>query len=85
MPKALRSKPALRADCIRYFDAFRLLGASRIWNQVGPQAIPLSEIESYLNLNGITTRETRLKYVRLIKSLDLVELRYIQEKQKSQK
>lgn len=74
-------KPALRGDCIDYYDAFRFLGASRIWNQVGPQAIPISEINSYVKDSlGIRDLEERQKYIRLINRMDSVELNYLHEK-----
>lgn len=82
---ALLQKPALRGDCIRYYDAFRSLGAARIWSPVGPQPIPVSEVESYLNLAGITSPHTRLKYLRLIRAMDQVELTHLHQKQQKQK
>lgn len=81
-PAALR-KPALRGDCIRYFDAFCRLGASRIWSQVGPQPITISEVESLMNMSGVEEPETRMKYLRLIQGMDRVELTFRQEKAKA--
>ena len=74
---ALASKPALRGDCIRYYDAFCLLGASRIWSQVGPQPLPISEILALVNQGlGIADPDTRLKYVRLIQGMDHTEIAF---------
>jgi hypothetical protein len=75
-----QTKKALRRDCIRYYDAFRVLGASRMYSQVGPSPIQFSEIESYLTLLGIEEVETRMKYTRLIKLMDRVELNHIAAK-----
>jgi hypothetical protein len=80
-PAYLR-RPALRRDCVRYYDAFRVLGASRIWSQVGPEPILVSEVESFLNMSGVTDPDTKLKYLRLIKQLDRVELKYLHSKTK---
>jgi hypothetical protein len=75
-------KPALRKDCIRYMDAFQILSAARVWSQVGPTPLQTSEIESYLNLLGLKNTHTRLKYLRLIRGLDEVEVTYLLSKMK---
>lgn len=72
-----KGKPALRSEDKRYHDAYRALSASRIWSQIGPHPIQMSEIAAYLGLLGIEDPETKLKYVRLIQGLDIVELRNI--------
>lgn len=82
MHPAERNKPALRADCVPYFEAFRLLGASRTWSQVGPNPILLSEIESHLRTEGIDDPYEVPKYKRLIKLLDRVEMDFLFEKSK---
>jgi hypothetical protein len=73
-------KPALRSDCIKYYDAYRLLGASRIWSQVGPSSIQVSEIKAYLDMLGIEDPLTKLKYMRLIQQMDRVELKHIHQR-----
>lgn len=74
-------EPALRSDCIPYFDAFRFLGASRKWSQVGPQPIEMKEIMALLvDGLGIDDADERMKYVRLIQGMDRVELNYRAEK-----
>ena len=82
IPPQLLKKPVLSGDCIKYHDAYRYLGACRLWGQVGPLPIPLSEIEAYLNLDGVTDPLTRMKYVRLIGRMDQVELKHLHEKSK---
>lgn len=74
-------RPALRSDCIKYFDAFRYLGASRMWSEVGPQAIQVSEVAAYLGILGIEDTYTKQKYLRLVQSMDRVEMQHIQSKQ----
>lgn len=51
-----------------------------MWNEVGPNPIPLTEIEAYLRLSCIDEPFTRLKFVRLIRSLDSVAMKFINEK-----
>lgn len=80
-PAELR-KPALSADCVDYYDAFRYLGASRTWNQGSPNPIAISEIQSYLAINEIDGYE-KAKYMRMVKLLDQVELEHIQKKSKA--
>lgn len=53
-----------------------------MWTQVGPVPLQISEIESYLRIAGIEDTDTKLKYLRLIKTLDRIELRFIHSKSK---
>lgn len=71
------TKPALRDEDRRYYDAFRHLSACRTWNQVGPNPLQVSEVAAYLGLLGIEDSETKLKYLRLIQGLDAVETKII--------
>ena len=80
-PADLR-RPALRPDCVRYHDAFCALGAGRLSTQVGPSPIQITEVNTYLDMLGIEDPETKLKYLRLIRKMDRVELNYIYEKTK---
>lgn len=55
-----------------------------MWNQVGPQAIPVSEVINYVrDVLGLTNLEERQQYVRIINLMDSVELRYLNEKRKA--
>ena len=74
-------RPALRNDCIKYMDAFSYLGAARLWSEVGPQPIQVSEVESYLNIAGIEVPYMKMKYLYLIRQLDRVELKHLASKQ----
>lgn len=75
-----RRRPTLSGDCIEYYDAFCLLGASRIWNQVGPMPVETSEVMSLMWGMGITDPDERMKYLRLIKAMDRVELSFLHSK-----
>jgi hypothetical protein len=74
-------RPGLRNDCIKYLDAFRYLGSSRLWSEAGPQPIQVSEVEAYLNIAGIEVPYMKLKYLFLIQQLDRVEMKHIARKQ----
>ncbi len=79
---AYLNKPALRDDCIKYLDAFRLLSASRLWSEVGPQPIQVSAISAYLSMVGIEDISTKLKYLRLFRIMDVVVIDHITEQRK---
>lgn len=70
------SRPALRDDCVRYYDAFRILGVARTWSQVGPEPIKVSEVKALLDILEIKDVPTRLKYLSLIRSMDNVEMQF---------
>lgn len=75
------TKPALNAEDRRYHDAYRALSASRLWSQIGPNPIQVSEVAAYLSLLGIEDTETKLKYLRLIQGMDIIEMTSIRDKQ----
>ena len=77
---AEKSRPALRSDCIVYFDAFRFLSASRLWNQVGPQPVPVSEIKAYMEVAEIEDPNEKLKYLKFVSDLDGIEVRHFYAK-----
>ncbi len=66
---------------MRYYRAFRSLSAKRIWSQVGPTAIQLTEVESWLRLNEIEDVETKQKYLRFIEGLDHIEMSFLRKRQ----
>lgn len=74
------TKPALKPEDRRYYDAFRALSASRMWSQVGPSPIQVSEVSAYMGLAGIEDPDTKLKYLRLVQGLDIVEMNSIRAK-----
>ena len=73
-------RPALRNDCIKYFDAFRYLGASRLWSEVGPQPVQVSEVKAYVDMIGLDDVDTKLKFLKFVQLMDRVELASIQRK-----
>lgn len=73
-------KTALKDEDRRYYDAYRSLSAARTWSQIGPNAIQVSEIAAYLGMVGIEDHSTKLKYLRLIQGLDIVEMKIIRAK-----
>ena len=74
---AAAAKPALRGEDIEFYDAFCLLGARRLWSQVGPNAIPISEIVAYLDGIGVSGSRLRERYIRLCCAMDGVELAHL--------
>ena len=80
---ALAAKPALRRDCLRYYEVFTALGASRIWTQVGPQPFQISEVLTLVEAKGIENPETKMKYLRLVQRMDRVELMHHMNKRAS--
>ncbi len=78
-----RDRPSLKDRDRRYYDAFRSLSSARTWSQVGPNPLQISEIAAYLGLLGLEDPDTRMKYVRLLQGLDLVEMKSIRAKTKA--
>lgn len=80
-PPYYRNKPRLRKDCVKYYDAYQLLSRSRIWSQVGPEPIQISECLALVK-DGLGIREsyTRMKYLRLFKRMDEVHLEHLKSK-----
>lgn len=44
--------------------------------------IPVAEVDAYLRLAGITDPDTKLKYLRLIRRMDLIEIQYLRDQMK---
>ena len=51
-----------------------------MWSEVGPQAIQVSEVAAYLGILGIEDTYTKQKYLRLVQSMDRVEMQHINRK-----
>lgn len=77
---ALDNRPVLRRDCVEYYDAFHDLSAGRTFGYGVANPIQVSEIEAYLRLLGVESREERLKYLRLVRKLDGVYLQHLSKK-----
>lgn len=76
------TKTALRSEDERYYGVFRSLSASRIWTQIGPNPIQVSEVRAYMDMAGIEDSATRMKYLRLVQGMDIVELKSIRARTK---
>lgn len=79
-PKALLNRVPLRFDCLKYKQAFYLLSGQRIYNQGGPQPIPVSEIVAYLVAKDIDDEDERDTYLAAIPAMDAVYLDYVRKK-----
>ena len=69
--------PVLYSDLEYVWNAFAALSTSR----TDSTSITFSEIESWLNLNGITNLERRQEVAHLVRIMDEKFLEYIREKQ----
>jgi hypothetical protein len=76
----LLARPPLRSDCTKYLDAYRLLSGSRMWDEVGPKPISVAEVESLVDMAGVEGEEARMKYLRLMRRMDLTELQILRER-----
>ena len=61
-----KTPPVLYEDLIIVWEGFSALSSSRI----GSQAVQFSEIEAWLNLNGIVNSSYRQEIAHLIRVLD---------------
>jgi len=72
--------PVLFTDCIFVWEAFVALSNPR----GGMTAIKFSEIEPYLNLNGISNLERRQEVTHLIRIMDESFIIFMKEKRKQE-
>lgn len=78
-------EPKLKRFDQAYLDAFFSLSHSRqSAGMGGPSPILVSEILAYLALEGIDSRDERLKYLRIVQLLDSVFLNDAADKIKQQ-
>lgn len=82
---ALQNRPTLSQWVIEYWEAFQLLGNSRIPHQGGVGPIPLTEIVAYLDTIFLVDVDERLKTVKMIQSLDKVYCKHINERAAAQR
>lgn len=78
--KALQNRPALTQWVAEYWEAFQILGNSRIPHQGGVGPIPLTEIVAYMDTIYLFDVDERLRMVRMIQSLDKVYMRHVNDK-----
>ena len=79
---ALKNRPRLNQWVTDYWEAFQILGGSRIVHQGGVGPIPLTEIVAYMDATYLRNVDERLKLIRMIQSLDNVYVQHINEKSK---
>lgn len=77
---ALQNRPVLSQWVIDYWEAFQILGNSRIPQQGGVGPIPLTEISAYMDVVYLRDVDERLRTVRMIQSLDKVYCRHVNNK-----
>ena len=84
--EALKNRPHVSMWTAEYWEAYKVLGGSRIVHQGGIGPIPLSEIAAYMDVVGVRDVDERLKFIRMIQALDGVYVTHInaQAKQKSE-
>lgn len=80
--QALQNRPALNRWVADYWNAYQLLGGSRMVHQGGIGPIPLSEIVAYMEAIYLHDVDERLKFIRMIQSLDNVYVTHINDRAK---
>jgi hypothetical protein len=78
--QALQNRPKLTQWVIEYWEAFHILGSSRIAHQGGIGPIPLTEIVAYMDAIYLFDVDERLKLIKMIQSLDSVYMKHVNEK-----
>jgi hypothetical protein len=72
----LKNQPGLTQWTEHYYSGYMVLTSSRPMGMGGPGAIPLTEITAYLDLIGERDDDERMRWVRLIRSMDSVYLQH---------
>jgi len=80
--QALQNRPALNRWVAEYWNAYQILGGSRMVHQGGIGPIPLSEIVAYMETIYVHDVDERLKFIRMIQSLDNVYVAHINDRAK---
>ena len=79
---SLKNRPTLSQWVTEYWEAFHILGGSRIIHQAGIGPIPLTEIVAYMDTIYLRDVDERLRMVRMIQSLDNVYTKHVNDKSK---
>lgn len=82
--QALKERPHVTPWISEYWDAFQILSSSRIVHQGGIGPIPLSEMVAYMDATYLVDVDERLKFIRMMQSLDRVYVTHINSKAKQQ-
>lgn len=77
---ALQNRPTITRWVTDYWEAFQVLGNSRIPHQGAIGPIPLSEIVAYMDVVYLYDAEERLRMVKMIQSLDRVYVKHVNDK-----
>lgn len=77
---ALQNRPVLSQWVIDYWEAFQILGNSRIPHQGAIGPIPLTEIVAYMDVTYLRDVDERLRMVKMIQSLDRVYTKHVNDK-----
>ena len=85
MPAEYFERPMLYEDLRDTVKMFHDLSGSRPVNFGGPGAIPISEIRAYFDMFGITSDAERQLFLRRIRILDGVFLRYHHDKNRKER
>jgi hypothetical protein len=79
---ALRNRPTLNRWVTEYWEAFQVISGSRATHQGGVGPIPLTELVAYMDATYLRDVEERLKFIRMIQSLDMVYVSHVNEESK---
>lgn len=80
--KALQNRPALTQWVTDYWNGFQVISGSRTTHQGGIGPIPLTEIVAYMGAIYLRDVDERLKFIRMIQSLDSVYVTHVNDKAK---
>ena len=80
--KALQNRPTINQWVTEYWNAFQVLSGSRAIHQGGIGSIPLTEIVAYMEATYLSNVDERLKFIKMIQSLDSVYVVHVNDKAK---
>lgn len=80
--QSLQERPRLSRWVQEYWDAFQILSGSRIIHQGGIGPIPLSEMVAYMDATYLVDVDARLKFIKMIQSLDGIYVDHVNTKAK---
>ena len=85
--ESLENRPRLTRWTRGYWDDYQVLSGSRIVHQGGIGPIPISEMVAYMDATYLVDADERLKFIRMMQSLDRIYVKHIndQAKQKADK
>lgn len=79
---ALQNRPTINRWVTEYWEAFQVLSSSRATHQGGIGSIPLTEMVAYMEAIYLHDVEERLKFIRMIQSLDMVYVSHVNDRAK---